>query len=35
MTIAMTALIAILPIIAMIPAHMNNAMPEEEVYDMR
>lgn len=35
MTIAMTALIIILPIIGMLPAHLNHAMPEEEVYDMR
>lgn len=36
MTIAMTALIVILPILGVIPVHMMNAMPEaEEVYDMR
>ena len=35
MTIAMTALLIVLPILGMIPAHLNNTMPEEEVYDMR
>ena len=36
MTIAVTILLSALPILGMIPAHLNNTvLPEEEVYDMR
>ena len=35
MTTAMIILLAALPILGMIPAHLHNTMPEEEVYDMR
>ena len=36
MTIAMTALLIVLPVLGVIPVHMMNTLPApEEVYDMR
>ncbi len=36
MTIAMTALLIVLPVLGVIPVHMANTLPApEEVYDMR